>query len=113
MTSIKTTCPYCGVGCGVDATVNDDKLIAVSGDNSHPANEGRLCVKGMALPQTQSAEQRVLYPSVSGQRVSWPEAIQSAAMGLRETLEQYGPDSVAMYLSGQLLTEIITLLTSS
>ncbi|RTE64380.1 nitrate reductase [Amphritea opalescens] len=102
---VKTTCPYCGVGCGVNAIISNDQLIAVSGDKSHPANEGRLCVKGAALHETAGLEGRLLEPQINGETTSWDQAIEHIAQGFRQTIETHGPDSVALYLSGQILTE--------
>jgi len=102
---VKTTCPYCGVGCGVSAEVTDNRLIAVSGDKHHPANQGRLCVKGSALHETTDLQGRLLQPHINGQPVSWDQATDKVARGFQETIAQYGPDSVAFYLSGQILTE--------
>ena len=110
--AVKTTCPYCGVGCGVEvvtSSVGSDVagagLIAVSGDKVHPANAGKLCVKGTNLAATLGDATRLKAPQVDGSEVSWPDAIRRVADGLRATIDQYGPDSVAFYLSGQLLTE--------
>ncbi|MBV1786694.1 molybdopterin-dependent oxidoreductase [Marinobacterium sp. D7] len=100
-----TTCPYCGVGCGVKAEVRDRDIIAVSGDAEHPANFGRLCVKGSALHETTGAKDRLLTPRVNGQQVSWDSALDSVAGRLQRIIERDGPGAVAMYLSGQLLTE--------
>lgn len=106
MTSVvKTTCPYCGVGCGIDATVENGQLVSVTGDPQHPANQGCLCVKGAALAETVGIENRLLSPLINGQPVSWDEALDKVADGFTQTIEQYGPDSVAMYVSGQILTE--------
>lgn len=102
---IKTTCPYCGVGCGVDATIDNDRIIAVSGDRSHPANLGKLCVKGSALPQTMGDKGRLKHPIIEGQQVDWPTAIKTVAHTLTQVRDQYGSDAIAFYLSGQLLTE--------
>nr|WP_320135575.1 nitrate reductase [uncultured Amphritea sp.] len=102
---VKTTCPYCGVGCGVNATVSHNQLIAVSGDKDHPANYGRLCVKGSTLHETTDLTGRLLEPQINGQVASWDQAINHVAQGFRNTIEQYGPNSVALYLSGQILTE--------
>lgn len=102
---VKTTCPYCGVGCGVNATVSHNQLIAVSGDKDHPANLGRLCVKGSALHETTDLDGRLLSPQINGQTASWDQAINHVAQSFRQTIEQHGPDSVAFYLSGQILTE--------
>jgi assimilatory nitrate reductase catalytic subunit len=106
----KTTCPYCGVGCGVRAAMQPDGVIAVTGDELHPANKGRLCVKGSALGETVDLDGRLLYPKVRDadgalQRVSWDAALDKVAGGLRGIIDRHGADSVALYVSGQLLTE--------
>jgi len=101
----KTTCPYCGVGCGVIAEVKDEKLIAVSGDQDHPANLGRLCIKGSTLPDTQYGAKRLLQPVVDGQTASWQQATEAVAGRFQSIIDEHGPDAVAFYLSGQLLTE--------
>jgi assimilatory nitrate reductase catalytic subunit len=85
--------------------VDSSQVIAVSGSKDHPANLGRLCVKGSTLHETLSLEGRLLFPHVNGKRVEWDEALNKVAKGFSETIEKYGPDSVAFYLSGQLLTE--------
>ena len=103
--SARTTCPYCGVGCGVIATPRSDGTVAISGDASHPANYGRLCSKGSALGETLSLEGRLLAPAIAGQRVSWDEALGTVARRFAETIAEHGPDSVGFYVSGQLLTE--------
>ena len=102
---MKTTCPYCGVGCGVSVTPQGDEQAQVAGDLQHPANFGRLCVKGTALGETLKKDGRLLYPQVNQQRVSMDAALEAAANGLREIIEQHGPQAVAFYGSGQLLTE--------
>ena len=102
---IKTTCPYCGVGCGVEASVESNNIIAVSGDISHPANLGKLCVKGSALQETMGATGRLTDPRVEGRQTSWSTAIQTVADRLSLVRDQYGPGAIAFYLSGQLLTE--------
>lgn len=103
--AIKTTCPYCGVGCGVDATVDNNQIIAVSGDPQHPANKGKLCVKGSALHETMGQQGRLLQPQINGQVVDWPTAIATLADKLTTIYKQHGPNAIAFYLSGQLLTE--------
>lgn len=105
MNSCNTTCPYCGVGCGVSAEVVEEQVIKVMGDGDHPANAGRLCVKGTALAETLGHEGRLLHPTLAGRQVHWDEAISAAAQKLKQAREQHGPGSVAFYLSGQLLTE--------
>lgn len=104
-TTSKTNCPYCGVGCGIEATIENNKIIAVKGNVEHPANLGRLCVKGSSLHETQGHHNRILSPRVHGKNVSWDEATSTVAKHFQETIAEYGPDSVAFYLSGQLLTE--------
>lgn len=103
---VRTTCPYCGVGCGVLARPSSDGLsAAIRGDPNHPSNFGKLCSKGSSLGETLSLDERLLYPEVNGQRVSWGNAIDAVARGFRKTIADYGPDSVALYVSGQILTE--------
>ncbi len=104
-TEHKTTCPYCGVGCGVTASVADNKLVSVKGDIDHPSNLGRLCVKGSSLNETTSVQGRILTPRVNGKETSWDEATSAVADHFVKTIKEHGPDSVAFYLSGQLLTE--------
>ncbi len=100
-----TTCPYCGVGCGVIATVDAEQNVSIAGDKTHPANFGRLCSKGSALGQTTDLEDRLLYPQVVGRRSSWDDALDTVANGFSRIINEHGPDAVAMYVSGQLLTE--------
>lgn len=105
-TPINTTCPYCGVGCGV--LVREAKageVPGVSGDSAHPANLGRLCVKGASLGETLGDHGRLLSPKVRGAEVSWPAALEAVASSIKVAVDSYGPSSVAFYLSGQLLTE--------
>lgn len=102
---VKTTCCYCGVGCGVEATVSDNKVLSVKGDAEHPANFGRLCVKGSSLHETQEIEGRLQSPLLNGVPTDWETALDVSAQKFRDIIERYGPDAVAFYLSGQLLTE--------
>ncbi|MBS0525125.1 MAG: molybdopterin-dependent oxidoreductase [Proteobacteria bacterium] len=102
---IRTTCPYCGVGCGVVATPDGRGGAAIAGDAGHPANRGRLCSKGAALDETLGLADRLLHPEIDGRRVSWETALDTVAAGLREIIARHGPDAVALYVSGQLLTE--------
>ncbi|ELY3995791.1 nitrate reductase [Cronobacter sakazakii] len=105
MNGVKTTCPYCGVGCGVVAQRDDSGAVSVRGDENHPANVGRLCVKGAALGETTGHDGRLLYPEVNGERASWETALDAAASRLSDIIDRHGPQSVAFYASGQLLTE--------
>ena len=101
----KTTCPYCGVGCGVLVNKPLEGEVTVSGDPDHPANFGRLCSKGSALAETIGLEGRLLEPSIAGESVSWDRALDTVSRRFSQIIEQYGPDAVAFYVSGQLLTE--------
>jgi assimilatory nitrate reductase catalytic subunit len=102
---VKTTCPYCGVGCGVIARIADDGVVSVKGDPEHPANFGRLCSKGSALAETIDLDGRVLHPEIAGRRVGWDDALDLVANSFSRTIDEHGPDAVAFYVSGQLLTE--------
>jgi assimilatory nitrate reductase catalytic subunit len=104
-TRVATTCCYCGVGCGVEVAVSGRKIYSLKGDASHPANFGRLCTKGAALHLSTDADARLLYPEVNGERRSWDEALDHVAAKFRQVIADHGPDAVAFYISGQLLTE--------
>jgi assimilatory nitrate reductase catalytic subunit len=109
-TTIRTTCPYCGVGCGVSAQVGKDGLLTIAGDAAHPASQGRLCVKGSALGETMGLQGRLLSPMLREpggvlREASWDEALGKVADGFARIIEEHGPDAVALYVSGQLLTE--------
>src|SRR5882757_8220883 len=105
----RTTCPYCGVGCGVLATPDGNGGAAIAGDPDHPANFGRLCSKGSALGETVGLESRLLYPMIRCkgvlERVAWSDALDHVAHRMQHIVARDGPDAVAFYLSGQLLTE--------
>ncbi|MGB9189690.1 molybdopterin-dependent oxidoreductase [Acinetobacter sp.] len=107
-----TTCPYCGVGCGVTATVQDTALgkkVSIAGDVNHPSNYGKLCIKGSNLADTLGLETRVLYPMLGRknqrEKTDWDTAIDLIAEKFQQCIDQYGRDSIAFYVSGQLLTE--------
>lgn len=107
---VATTCPYCGVGCGVLATAAPGGRATIAGDPAHPANFGRLCVKGSTLGETVSLEGRLLHPMMRTragalEQVSWEAALDAVAEGFARTIRDHGPDATALYLSGQLLTE--------
>ncbi len=101
---IRTTCPYCGVGCGVLVSREADGF-SVRGDPEHPANLGRLCSKGAALGETLSLDDRLLYPEINGAQTSWDAALGRVAQRFKRVIAEHGPDAVAFYVSGQLLTE--------
>jgi len=97
---VRTTCPYCGVGCGVVAAGG-----VITGDTAHPSNRGRLCSKGAALAKTLDDGARLLHPTIGGRRASWDVALDTIAARFRDAIAEHGPDSVAFYVSGQFLTE--------
>ncbi|HEY8616104.1 molybdopterin-dependent oxidoreductase [Phenylobacterium sp.] len=103
--AVRTTCAYCGVGCGISAEAGEGRALQVAGDPAHPANHGRLCSKGAALGATVGLDGRLLHPMIGQRRAAWSEATALVARRFRETIARHGPDSVAFYVSGQLLTE--------
>ena len=113
--STKTTCPYCGVGCGVVVRTQAGKIIDVKGDETHPANWGKLCSKGSKLAETSTVnvygQVRASQPLLRIQRdqqvapTDWNTALDFTAREFARLIATYGPDSVGFYISGQLLTE--------
>ena len=103
--SVKTTCAYCGVGCGIIAERTGERSATIKGDPDHPANFGRLCSKGTHLGETIGLEGRLLHPEINGARVEWDIALTHVANRFAATIAEHGPESVAFYVSGQLLTE--------
>ena len=103
--AVRTTCPYCGVGCGILATPEGKGRLIVKGDPDHPANAGRLCSKGSALGETVGFEGRLLSPRAFGRDVGWDAALDLVAARFSQVIADHGPDAVAFYVSGQLLTE--------
>ncbi len=106
-----STCCYCGVGCGVLIEHDGERILGVQGDPAHPANFGKLCSKGATLHLTGDLEARALYPELrlgkqlARARTDWDSALDHAAARFAETIREHGADSVAFYVSGQLLTE--------
>lgn len=111
ITTTASTCCYCGVGCGVLIEHDGEQITDVKGDPNHPANFGKLCSKGSSLHLTGDIDARGLYPELrlakefTRTRTDWDQALDHAASVFAETINQHGPDSVAFYVSGQLLTE--------
>src|SRR5262249_53408772 len=102
---VKTSCPYCGVGCGVIASRDRAGAVSVTGDPMHPANFGRLCSKGAARADAVGLDGRLLAPFVEGQETGWDAALALVADGFAKAIREHGPDSIAFYVSGQLLPE--------
>lgn len=101
-----TTCPYCGVGCGVAITQQDGKLLPVVGDAHHPANVGKLCVKGSSLHETVDHVDRLLHPTLKdGKTIPWDQALNLVSDKMQQVLQTHGPKAVAIYAAGQILTE--------
>jgi assimilatory nitrate reductase catalytic subunit len=107
----RSTCCYCGVGCGVIIEHDGRRITGVKGDPQHPANFGRLCTKGATLHLSARPETRALAPELRTARdqprvaVPWSEALDHAATRFADIIAEHGPDAVAFYISGQLLTE--------
>ncbi len=108
----KTTCSYCGVGCGIEISTSKNGKISVKGDEDHPVNKGMLCSKGMNLNYTaMDKSDRLLHPQMRWskshplEKTDWDTAIQRTAAVFRSLINKYGPDSVGFYISGQCLTE--------
>ena len=108
----QTTCPYCGVGCGVTAKVTETALgqkVTVEGDVHHPSNYGKLCIKGSNLADTLGLESRVLHPMLGRKQErfqsNWNTAITTIANKFQHIINEHGPESIGFYVSGQLLTE--------
>ncbi|MGH2900369.1 MAG: molybdopterin-dependent oxidoreductase, partial [Solirubrobacteraceae bacterium] len=112
MQTTPTQCPYCGVGCGLLADVDDDgRLSAVRGDPFHPANRGRTCRKPLGLPFAVAAPDRAVTPLWREDRdarlepTGWEDVLGTLAARIRAIVGEHGPDAIAFYISGQLLTE--------
>ncbi len=108
---VKSTCPYCGVGCGIVATVEADRLLSVRGDTEHPVNKGRTCRKPIELPSAAHHRARAFTPrrrvarGALAETITWDRATEEIAQRLLAIREQHGPQAIGFYISGQLLTE--------
>jgi anaerobic selenocysteine-containing dehydrogenase len=106
---VSTTCGYCSVGCGMFIGVKAGRAVSVRGNPDHPVNRGMLCPKGLSEHHTIATENRARYPLLRTQngmtRVSWDDAMQTMASRFRAVQEQYGPGSVGVISTGQLVTE--------
>lgn len=115
-TTVRSQCPYCGVGCGIELTVRDNAIVRVQGDDRHPANYGKLCVKGATLDRVLATPNRLAHAYLRGRggvyqgapallETDLDQALRAAAERLRAIIARDGPDAVAFYISGQLTTE--------
>ncbi len=111
MRETRSTCCYCGVGCGVIIQSEAEQIVGVRGDPDHPANRGKLCAKGATLHLSARRDARALHPELRRSRneprtrVSWNEALEHCAVRFAGIVRRHGPDSVGFYISGQLMTE--------
>lgn len=106
MKVLRTTCAYCGVGCGIEARVDSEaRTVEVKGDQAHPSSQGRLCSKGSSLGETLDLQSRLLAPEVNGDVCNWDTALTHVAERFQSIIDKHGKESVAFYGSGQLLTE--------
>jgi anaerobic selenocysteine-containing dehydrogenase len=110
-TTVKTICPYCGVGCGLSVKVRNGQMVEVKGDRDHPANYGSLCAKGATVKQIVNTSNRLAYAQIRANRsqgfeqVGFSAALARVATKFRDIIDRHGPDAVAFYVSGQLTTE--------
>ncbi|HEY1766736.1 MAG TPA: nitrate reductase [Terracidiphilus sp.] len=106
---VNSTCGYCSVGCGMQLGVRENRVVSVRGNAHHPANLGKLCPKGLAEHYAIEAEGRARYPLLRKNeqltRVSWDEALDTMVSRLRAVQRGYGPESVGVISTGQLVTE--------
>ncbi len=109
--TVRSVCPYCGVGCGIVMQVENGKIAKVSGDQQHPSNFGRLCTKGSTCAQPLNESGRMQHAYLRSERnrdpgqVAMDAAISAAAARLRAILDEHGPDAIALYVSGQMSLE--------
>jgi anaerobic selenocysteine-containing dehydrogenase len=106
---VNSTCGYCSVGCGMQLGVRNGKVVSVRGNPDHPVNLGKLCPKGLAEHYAIDADDRARYPLLrkNGQlvRISWEEAIDALVERFRDVQRKYGPESLGIVSTGQLVTE--------
>lgn len=106
---VPTTCGYCSVGCGIEVGVKEGKAVAARPLASHPVNRGKLCPKGLSEHYVIDAENRLRYPLLRKgsklMRVGWEEALEAMVERFRSTQAKYGPDSLGVLSTGQLVTE--------
>src|SRR5215510_1033952 len=108
--TVKTICPYCGVGCGLIAKVQDGRIVEIKGDKEHPSSHGALCNKGALLGEIVHTPNRLTtalsreHRAQEFQPLSLDAALDLVAGRFKEVIRKHGPDAVAFYVSGQLST---------
>ncbi|WP_420143421.1 molybdopterin-dependent oxidoreductase [Sphingobium sp.] len=105
MAIIRSQCGQCSVGCGIRAITGDDRNLIIEGDTVHPANGGLLCERGLMLKDGVGLDGRLLHPMVAGRRVGWDRAVAHIARRLGAAMARHGPGTIALHISGTLLTE--------
>jgi len=111
MQTMKSACSYCGTGCGILLESDGQRIVSLRGDPKHPTNHGQLCSKGRELHHTVQTKDRLLKPQLRTSLdhafapVDWDTAFTHGAKKFADIIRQHGPDAVAFYVSGQLLTE--------
>jgi predicted molibdopterin-dependent oxidoreductase YjgC len=107
--TISTTCSYCGCGCGLLLEVMDDQVISTLPLKTHPVSQGSLCIKGWNIHEFINSDRRLQQPLMKKngelQPVSWDEAMDAATQGLKQVVEKYGPDAVAVLASAKITNE--------
>ncbi|TAF59918.1 MAG: nitrate reductase catalytic subunit, partial [Oscillatoriales cyanobacterium] len=110
METIKTLCPYCGVGCGLEVVPDKKQTWKVRGDRNHPSTQGMVCIKGATVTESIRSD-RLLYPMMREtldqpfRRASWDEALNAIVDRIQAIRSTSGPDALCVYGSGQFATE--------
>ncbi len=108
----KAACRFCGTGCSVLVGVQDGRVVATQGDPDSPVNRGLNCIKGYFLSKIMYGEDRLTKPLLrmkNGQYdkngeftpISWDQAFDIMEQKWKKAIKEHGPDSVAMFGSGQ------------
>jgi len=109
--TVNSVCSYCGTGCGIRLETDGQRIVSLAGDEKHPTNLGKLCSKGRELHHTVRTDDRLLHPQLRTSinqpfaPVDWDTALDYSAQKFADIIKKHGPDAVAFYVSGQLLTE--------
>lgn len=105
----KSTCPYCGVGCGLMVGIEEGKIVKIHGMKDHPVNNGDICVLPTNFPSLFTSEDRLTRPMIRRNNtlmpVSWDEAITFVSHEFNRIAREYGPDAIAFYGGAANLSE--------